>query len=337
MLRADTQTAYGLADQNPALDDVRARLEAINGRESYGFFFSPEVRVRLRAHIQGIARLPVPGADDWFVMSKHHVHDAAQAGLLFVRFPRSGSEGGAFGGSAPPGGPGVGELARFWGRGRSEHPGGLQQCGRVLALAQDPNRKGAPAFVSFVDARKPQSPSFMGQLTLAEPLIPKPFTGLSCAALTRLHDGHTLLIAYHYSASHPGSARAAVFRSCMNTLDASTTYALHAELTPGCGLPDGFVEANENIALLNQTDGSIFLACMRGKRSDNFVDLYRLTVDGTQLSPVSRKYLRTRVGRGTLRAGGALHITPQGELLLYAVQKNGGSAFRDMMIEEFAP
>src|SRR5687767_10107684 len=95
-IRGDTQAAYGAGDGNPALDDVKARLEAIDGKASHCFFFKPEVSVRLRAHLQGFARLPVANGEPWFVASKHHHADAQQAGLLFVRYPKCKSVGEAF-------------------------------------------------------------------------------------------------------------------------------------------------------------------------------------------------------------------------------------------------
>jgi hypothetical protein len=49
------------------------------------------------------------------------------------------------------------------------------------------------------------------------------------------------------------------------------------------------------------------------------------------------KFVRTRPGRATLRAGGGLHIKPRRGLVLYAVQQGGGSARREMVIEEFSP
>lgn len=336
-LRADTQTQYGLADANPALDDVAASLAALDGLASYGFFFNPELRVRARAHLQSVARLPGPAGEPWFVISKHHHADAAKAGFLFVRFPRCRSDGEALERAGQAGGPGVGVLARFWGHGRSEHPGGLQQCGRVLAVAQDPLAPGATAYVSLVDARAPESPAFMGQLALDGTHGETRMGGLSCAALTRLDDGHALLFAYRYSSNRPEQLRGLLFRSTGPGLSAATSWRSVGELTRGAGFPSGWVDGVENMALINQTDGAIFLAALRGRAADNHIDLYRMSEDGSALSHVMTKFLRTRPGRATLRAGGGLHITPQRGLVLYAVQQGGGSARREMMIEEFSP
>jgi hypothetical protein len=205
-----------------------------------------------------------------------------------------------------------------------------------VAVAQDPNAADANAFVSFIDARDPSSPVFVSQLTLDGAHQETPMTGLSCAALTRLDDGHYLLMAYRYSESHPGIGRALLFRTTTPFLNANSDWSRVSELTIGHGLPGDWYESIENIAFLSQRDGALFLATLTGKFTDNHVRVYRLSDQADALTFCTEKFVRTLPGRGTLRAGGGLHVTPSGELVLYAVQQAGGSQIRDMMIEEFS-
>lgn len=335
-IRGDTQAAYGHGEGNPALDDVSRRLVAIDGASCHGFFFNPEVRVWPWAHLQGITRLPVVCSEPWFVISKHHHKDAKQAGLLFVRYPNCKSKGEPFYRDKQPGGPGVGQLARFWARTLSEHPGGLQSCGRLLAVAQEFENKERCAFVTFVDARDPERPSLLPRLVLDGSHGEAKLSGSTSAALTRLHDGHYLLMVYRYQSNTPGRVRIVCFRSSTAFLNANSGWQLIWDRGPGAPLPGEWIETTENIALLNQADGRIFLAALRGKGTNNHVDLYRLNDDGCGISFVTSKAIRTLPGRGTLRAGGGLYIAPSGELVLYAVQQAGGGPVRDMMIEEFS-
>jgi hypothetical protein len=343
LLRADTQLSYGLPDQSPALDDVRESLDAIVGERSHQLFFDPEVSVTLRGHIQGIARLPVAQGTPWFVLSKSQTGDAQHAGFLWIKYPDSESQGEAFAEERAPGTPGTGQLARFWGRGRSPHPGGLAQCGHVLAAAQDPEQ--GFAFVSLIDGRDPSHPAFMGQLVLDDTALTSPpptlpsegEQGLSCVAITRLADGHSLLFAYRYSANS-GHYHAYLFRSEQATLTAATSWKHLTTLTRGHGLPNNWEPQIENVAFLNQRDGGIFVAALYGGPIRSHVDLYQLVgsnVAELALERRSAKTLHTMLGGGTLRAGGALHITPSRKLVVYAVQKEHGDAIGNMLIEEF--
>jgi hypothetical protein len=333
-LRADTELSYGLPDRNPALEDVAQSLRNIDGEQSYQVYFDPEVSVTLHGHIQGIARLPVAHGSPWFVMSKSQDGDAQHAGFLWVNHPASSSLGEAFSAERAQGGPGPGKLAHFWGRSRSEHPGGLQQCGQLIAVAQDP--ENGFSFVSLIDGRDPEHPAFLGRLLL-DGSHGEQVDGITCAGLTRLADGHTLLFAYRYSATHPENCRGHFFRSEQATLDAATTWQRIATLKLGSGLPANWQPAIENVALVNQRDGSIFLAALYGGVLTSHVDLYQLVGDEPALALERRasKTLRTMLGGGTLRAGGALHITPTRKLVVYAVQKEHGDAVGNMLVEEF--
>lgn len=333
---ADTQLEYGRRDASPALDDVEQAIRNINGRESYAFHVRPEVPVRLRAHIQGIVRIPCVGNSNWFVMSKHHHERAQDAGLLFVEWPKVKSQGGAFAQSAGSGGPGVGKLRHFWGRGRSEHPGGLQLCGQILVVAQDPLR--AAPFISFVDVANPRKPVFIGHLTLDGAHGEGKPKGVTCAALTRLADQHYLLFVYRYSSSRPDGYRGWFFRSREPFLNQNTGWTLQHQFgAQNNQAHAAWSHACDNMTLLNQADGALYLVAVRGQFTDNHLDVYRLEGDTPQLTFCFRQPVRTRPFGATFRAGASLHITPDRQLVIYASEKAGGGRIRNLMVEEFSP
>lgn len=340
MVRGDSQTQYGVADANPALDSVDDSFDRVVGDASHCELYAPDVKVEATNHIQGVARLPRSDGPPWFVLSKSNEHDANLAGLLLVRFADSASSGEALKRQGAAGGNGVGKTAHFWGRNRSRHPGGLQQCGSIVAVAQDPKGDNN-AFVSLLDLRDPDHASFLGTLTLdgthhnGGQHDERSSQGLTCASLTRLSDGTALLFAYRYSQEHPELCYGQFFCSTGPLLTAGTTWRWVSTLSMDKGFPETWEPKIQNAALINQTDGAIFLVAMYGNGIFNHADLYRLNGEATALTYRASKRVQTWAGGATFRAGGTTYITPSRELLIYATEKAVPDQNGNMTIEEF--
>jgi hypothetical protein len=340
-LKGDTQIQFGLRDANPALDDVMASFDKIDGGASYPTLFKPDVEIKVKNHIQGIARLPRRESPPWFVLSKSDEHAAKLAGVLLVRYAESASTGEALKRQGPAGGNGTGATAHFWARDLSRHPGGLQQCGSIVAVAQDP--KIGVSFVSLFDLHDPDHASRLNTLTLdgthhtGNPHDERIAQGLTCVGLTRLHDGTSLLFAYRYSDSQPELCYGQLFRSS-TPVNANATWTWVSTLTLGKGLPQADWEPKiENVALINQTDGAIFLVALHGNGIFNHAALYHLDANGSALTHRANKRVQTWAGGATFRAGGTTYITPSRELLIYATEKAVPDQNGNMMIEEFTP
>jgi hypothetical protein len=99
-------------------------------------------------------------------------------------------------------------------------------------------------------------------------------------------------------------------------------------------LPEKWAEPYQNINFLAQSDGTLFLAGMRGFETDNHVDLFRLS-DGPVLQYVMSKPVHTDTASASFRAGAGLYVTPAGRLALYAVQKANNATSKKVVIEEF--
>lgn len=88
----------------------------------------------------------------------------------------------------------------------------------------------------------------------------------------------------------------------------------------------GAMPIYENINLMNDcATGEIFLLGFYGKRWRNQLDAYRLDINNTgdiQFVKIFSKHINTKGTGASFRAGGSVFVTANGEIKVYAVEKN---------------
>jgi hypothetical protein len=303
--------------------------------QGFSFRYDPGagVRVPLWAHIQGVARLSLPGFENWFVLSKHNDKDVHKAGLLLVRWADIPARGDAFRALAPQGRAGVGkrQVRRF---GRSHHPGGIQLCGSILAVAQT-NPGSPPPWVDFVNLQNPAVPSYLPRLTLDAATLGKGIGNVTSVALTRSATGRYLCFVYRYASRTPGIHQGWLFATDTTFLNANSRWLPVAALFDRTTLPAEWQEAYENLGFVAQRDGTLYLCGFRGSQSRNAIDLFRL-----EATPIGFRYVlthdvQTAAAGASFRSGASLFVARSGQLLLYASQQAEGPGGK-LDIEEFA-
>jgi hypothetical protein len=343
MFDAYTGASFGDGQAQPVIPNVHAALTALraapvspgptsDASQSYPFFYKPEVYVGPLAHIQGLARLGLPGFENWFVVSKHHHQRKQLGGILLLRWAKVSTVGRFFRLDASAAGAGGGRVqASIFGR--ALHPGGMQLCGGILAVAQTGTDE--PAWVDFFNLQNPNSPSVFARLTLRPPLIDQEVRAITSVALTRSRAGTYLCFVYRYSSNHHGQHRGWLFESNMNVLNANTGWLLRRSFD-AASFPDAWREPYESIAFVGQADSTLFLAGMRGFQTNNHVDLFRCSDGPIPLTYVDTKDVSTRSAGATFRAGASLFITRQSHLALYTSQMFG-AGYGQLLMEEFSP
>jgi hypothetical protein len=342
MLKAYVAAQFGNPDAQPVVTDVAAALGAVradavhpgfgpNTSQSCKFHFDPDARIFLTMHLQGIARLSLPGFEHWFLASKHH-EDPAKAGILCVEWSRLAGKGGELvkaliGGSAP----GIGET-RVKMFGASDHPGGIQICGRILAVAQSRKKHDYP-WIDFVNVENPATPSLQSRLRINPDALGS--KSVTSVALTRVEDGRYVCFVYRYSSRKARRHCGLLYVSDGPTLTADTKWDLETAFGSS-SFPKEWHEPYENINFVGQSDGSLFLAGMRGFETDNHVDVFRFSERPYALKFYISKPVHTASAGASFRAGGSLYVTPAGKLAIYAVQKVNNATAREVVIEEFS-
>lgn len=342
MFDAYTQAAFGDLTAQPVLTDVATALMGLRADpvnpgfgpqtgESYPFFYQSGVAVRLQAHIQGVARLGLPGFENWFVVSKHHHTKKSQAGILLLRWTRVPPGGSLIRLDAPPSGAGEGRVQTSVFN-RAVHPGGMQLCGRILAVAQ--TAANDPPWIDFFDLQNPARPIVLTRLGLRPPQIAEDPPGVTSVALTRNRAGHYLCFAYRYSSDNARRHHGWLFESNTPFVNANTGWQLRAHFDAQ-SFPAGWREPYESIGFIGQSDGTLFLAGMGGFQTVNYVDLFRCSDNPSALRYVITKPVSTRSGGASFRAGASLFITRPGWLALYTSQMyNAG--YGQLTMEEFS-
>ncbi len=324
-----TRAGYGSPDATPAVDGVEQALRALDGerRDSHTFRFDPTVAgtdgVRINSHAQGVTRLPGVGNNNWLVVSKAD-SDRGQAGLIFVDY-QFVSDGRSWKYADRRDGD-SGQARYFHGQTESDHPGGIQVCGKTLAV---PYGNGTRAWVAFYDVSDPHNVREVSRLTLpGQPTFHQ-------VAFTRLSSGHYLVFAgaqndasgWFYQSTGTSPTHMGEWKQ--------VSFWQQSQLAPSPGKWRNYQSMN---FLVDKKDGTIFLVGMGGDNRSNYLDVFRVERNGfsaPRMTWTMDKGIRTRAGGATLRAGGGLHVTPGGrEVVLYAIEKAQGFGSR-LMVEEF--
>ncbi|MEM9824534.1 MAG: hypothetical protein AAF985_25835 [Bacteroidota bacterium] len=289
-------------------------------------------------HTQGIGRIPGLDNENWLLIPRHHHRKVAEAGIISVEYPSIESQGKAWRQNSQ------GHMRHFYSTHDNHHPGGCQMIGQTLVVAHENGQKDLPAqsWISFYDAKNPKAIKEVNRLYLdgtdaagqSFPIIAK--GQATCVAISRLPNQHYLLFALD-SRESLKKKKGWFFLSTSTDLQ-QTDWVYRQFWQQQETLPhEDSWQTYHNIGLIEDCqDGQLYLCAYAGKGTKNVIDVFQLLFQesGTiALKKVMEKKVFTRSKGASFRAGSTLHISPDHELILYAVEKDEKG--RWMMVEEF--
>lgn len=295
-------------------------------------FNQPPTRFTLRRHAQGIARLP--GQPSRFAITRHSAGNKKEAGVFLIEFPSSVDA---------PDHDDQGIVTQFFSSGDNRHPGGCQLIGNTLAVAHYGADAALPGkgWISFYDISansiKEVNRFYLNGKDGQGNVYPTGKTfGPTSVAVTQLANGWYLLFAFE--ARHKLKYNVSWFFVSRNEKLADAQWEFmqywhEYDLNTSQSMP-----IYENVNLIGDcTTGAIYLLGFKGKRQQNFIDVYEVAIDEkgiVSLSKKMRKTVTTSKRGATFRAGGSVFISTHGAIAIYAVEKN--SKGRNLVIEEFS-
>lgn len=327
---------WGQAGASRCVPDVPAALaELPESGEPLGFRPASEgAFLSFLRHWQGIQRIAV-GDGRWLVATR----SGTSTGFVIVRMASRDASGGPFRASrlrsglpardlAPP--PMDRVITAVPAEPGLEHAGGPQLAGHLLAVPYE--ARGDSSAVVFYDVGNPAAPRRVGLVrgraggAAADP------THASLAALARLADHRWLLVVGERS-----SKSLAFYRSVDSTL------ADHREFVPLPVSTDGVEGGFQNLNLITQCDGELFLVGMHNtgfpppSLGHDHLHWYAFERSGEGLRLAPRGSRGVTCVECNFGAGAGLYVTPDGRLLLYGIGRGVGGPARSAQVEEFAP
>jgi hypothetical protein len=328
--RGDTTLVAGSSQGAPCIANVPRALAAVerHGRV-FGFRLAGAEPVGgYRQHWQGIQRTGF-GAGRHFFVSR----SGSGTAVLVVRFGSAPDAGGRLATDtiliAPPEGDQV--VSRIPFDSGFAHAGGLALAGTVLAVPMDGRNRSQ---VAFFDVSDPEAPRRIGGLDHSTARPPSSRDEASAVAMARLSDGRYLLVLGVHS-----SKIVEFYRSHTPWLDDSAPAFDHLGILRGLGV-GGF----QNLALLSQCDGSLFLvgthntAVPPPSRGRDHLHWYHLGPGPGGMPRLKKGGERwLHCDHCSLAAAAGLFVTPEREVLLYATEFWNRKEGDWVAVEEFGP
>ncbi|MBN8232746.1 hypothetical protein JYK02_35035 [Corallococcus macrosporus] len=325
----DTSCVWGSPDCNLCIPDVPLRFQELRDHgEVLGFHPGPfhlNVAYPGANHWQGIQRLSM-GSGRYLVMSKRDDAPGGSVGHLVHLASRNG-EGRRFRSNRlspaiqepedtlpPVTDAAVAALPVLDGY---RHGGGMQAVGNILAL---PMEEGpGPGRVALHDYNQSLTPApfaFVDGLT----------ANAGTASLTKLSDGHFLLLLGHFDAK-----ALEVFRSTEPDIRSASNQWERVDLWQASELPQGEWGAFQGLNFVTDcNDSRLYLVGTRlgglrwGAVSDDYAHLYRVHLDGhLRLEHVASKHLycsNDGSRQCNLDAAGGVFVGSDRSLILYATE-----------------
>ncbi|MDH3545858.1 MAG: hypothetical protein OEN22_02090 [Gammaproteobacteria bacterium] len=376
-LLGKTDCRYGDPACNRCVTDVVAAFNALPSRPTSRIRYTSAGGRRLppsntvlaefagwTSHVQGIARIAGIPPERWFVLSRSRPGNAGGGGFFLVELgDLDGNGGDAFSVTATE--PGANTRTRFYYPMRgTDHPGGLQTIGQILAITASCDERsacGQRTFIDFFNLATPEHARHLQRFELdgsrGEPRQPSHATSV---AVTKLLDGTYLMFVH----GKDDRAEGWFYRSRSTRIDPFTRwdYLQHWNAENGGVVPAGqFTGRYQNTTFLTQCDsGRVFMVGAGNPdfgavtiSADGPLDVGRGLLHLFVLESPDDKSIRFRAVAGrafsqsddgfcSFRAGAMPHVTPSGDLVLYCTaHKANTNIFNDpdskLKLSEFAP
>lgn len=329
---------YGWArpEATRCVPDVGAALRRLPDRgEPLGFHPGSEgAFLSFLRHWQGIQRIAM---DDgrWLVVTR----SGGATGFVMVRMASRDASGGPFRASRlraglpsraeapPPMDQVVLHVAAEPGLG---HAGGPQVAGHLLAVPYE--ARGDSSAVVFYDVSTPSAPRRVGLVRGRSVEQGDDPAHASLVALARLADHRWLLVIGERS------SKGLAFH-----VSADTMLTGASELVPFRVRTEGVVGGFQNLNLVTQCDGELFVVGMHNtgfpppSLGHDHLHWYTFERDGDALRLVERGERGVTCVECNFGAGAGLYVTPDGEILLYGIGRGIGGPARSAQVEEFVP
>jgi len=349
-----TAPAIAQEDDNPRVANVTSTLDAIKHHgEAMGVWpgVARDTSWTSPNHYQGIARSPGVGTPYFYIsQSGDQGGTGDPASLLIVEMASRNHFGERLRSNRlefqvdtvdtdpPAEDVGVDRIDFNSGDLNFAHAGGLSVIGHVLAVPLENPRPGNPnpTAVAFYDITQPRFPRHLSTLLM-------PWSNAGAVAVTRLESGQYLLLTGGWSA---GDVWVAYLSDGTSLRDPGLTWsfafffdaAVNDFGNPDFSWPhmigpcDGH-DSYQNLTFVTSVSGALYLIGTTKRGSCGFptgtgsdvVDLFRVeyTYPSTfRLVSLGGKHLYcswANAGQnGNLVAGGGVHITPSGQILIYA-------------------
>jgi len=336
-LIGDIDCEYGSPDCNPCAYNLLDQIENLSS-ESNSYRFpngALDIQMNFFNHPQSIARIPGVRDDNWIIISRNHPGDERKAGVVGIEFSENNED---------PRNAWSGSMKNLYSTGDNKHPGGSQLIGHNFAVAHEAVIGGmeAPTWISFYDVSDPEQIGeinrfcFNGADADGTSYFMTKKGQAMCVGLNRLESGHYLMFALESRRRMPTDVGWFFLSS---STDISTTdwqfiqSWSQEDLLPG----KNDFRTYENINIITDcSSGHLYMLGFYGKGRSNTIDVFRIINDPNgkiKLEKVLEKKIKTSRNGASFRAGAAVHVTPENELVLYTIQKSGNRNW--VTIEEF--
>ncbi len=299
------------------------------------------------SHVQSIARIPGLLGENWFVLSRSRPGNNGSAGFFLVELGDFDGHGGqplARSSSDPA----PNRITRYYYPiSGTDHPGGLQMIGKVMAITASCDTGeacGRRVFVDFYDLVNPGDARNIGHLELngaqREPNQPSHATSV---AVAKLRNGHYLLFVHGKDNRYEGWFY--LSGGDRTTLSSNWQFFRYWQATGEGIVPAGaFNGKYQNTAMLTEcgTGNPEFMGPL--DEGHAIMDLFRIEVVGDmlRLRRVGHRIMDSGDGGYcSFRAGAMPHVTPSGGLALYCTAHKAntnifGNADSKLKMSEFA-
>ena len=330
-LVGDTTGAWGDAEINPCVPDVKSVLSALKANgATLGFHLNSDPHLsRWGRHWQGVQRAAGPNAQYLFVS-----RSGASVAAVVVRMSSRNTAGDRFGSNLPEEGPPPEEdrvVAELPGEAGLTHAGGPKIIGNILALPIDGHTGSR---VVFYDITSPEKPRRLGMFDHSDALPPSDPHQASNVGISRLRDGRYLMVIGVHSSK--------VLDLYVSTGTSLRDSSFHfVRLTSETS---GVVRGFQSLSLVTQCDGAIYLvgthntAVPPPSMGKDYVRWYRLVSPGpgrVGFESAGSRHLHCH--RCNFGAGGGLFIDPRRGILVYGLEHVNSGPGHTVVVEEFGP
>jgi hypothetical protein len=366
--RGDANCAYGSADCNTCVNDVRGSFRAIaNGPtaqiryKSRGGSNLPPSNRKLEkfddndSHVQSIVRLPGVGPDldpngkgPWFALSRANPGSVGGSGIFLVQLADLPTHGGfsieTSARGEPPSERGTKAYYPIEGL---DHAGGMQAIGSFTVSASSCDKAdkcGSNGYMHTFNFANPTNGVWVNALRVGDQGEPGNTGTVTSAAMAKLASGQHLLFVlgkdtahegWFYVSDGSGLAPDSVWRYSGHwhlPLGGANEYQ-NTQLVTECGTGDLYMVGSGNADYDGKLGGGdILQTALNTTPGNNHLSLLKLVPSNNAVAGMEFVDIRQlSPGNGeycTFRAGASVHVTPDHRMALYCTTRKANEDLR---------